>query len=120
MEKVQNHSHFERKGEKMTRKDEILNYIKENRPNELVLLSPLVDEVVFLEERLEELRKNPFIEIHPVDKTKQRPTQSAKLYKELLQQYNNCMKTVLVKSGGEDSDDTSPLRDFMKKRLETR
>ena len=101
----------------MTRKDEILNYIKENRPNELSVLSPLVNDVVFLEERLKELRENPFIEIHPIDKTKQRPTQSAKLYKELLQQYNNCMKTVLVKSGGEDSDDTSPLREFMKQRL---
>lgn len=117
MEKVQNRSHFERKGEKMTRKDEILEYIKENRPNELDILSPLVDDVVFLEERLEELRKNPFIEIHPVDKTKQRPTQSAKLYKELLQQYNNCVKIIIVKSGGEDSDDTSPLREFMKQRI---
>ena len=55
----------------MTRKDEILKYIKENRPSEVNFLSPLVDDVVFLEERLTELRKNPFIEIHPVDKTKQ-------------------------------------------------
>ena len=58
----------------MARKEEILKYIKENRPNEVNLLSPLVDDVVFLEERLDELRKLPFIEVHPSDKTKQRPT----------------------------------------------
>lgn len=104
----------------MTRKDEILKYIKENRPNEVDLLSPLVDDMVFLEERLTELRKNPFVEIHPVDKTKQRPTPSAKLYKELLQQYNNCVKIVIIKTSGDESEDDSPLRVYMKKRVETR
>ena len=104
----------------MTRKEEILKYIKENRPNEVNFLSPLVDDVVFLEERLTELRENPFIEIHPVDKTKQRSTPSAKLYKELLQQYNNCLKIIILKTGSDDGDDDSPLRTYMKKRLEVR
>ena len=102
----------------MTRKDEILKYIRENRPNDVSFLSPLIDDVVFLEERLKELRKLPLIEIHPVDKTKQRPTPSAKLYKELLQQYNNCVKIIIMKSSGDDSEEDSPLREFMKKRNE--
>ena len=111
-------SHFERKGEKMTRKEEILKYIRENRPNEVNFLSPMIDDLVFLEDRLKELRKNPFIEIHPVDKTKQRPTPSAKLYRELLQQYNNCVKIIIMKASGEDSEEDSPLREFMRKRNE--
>ena len=104
----------------MTRKEEILKYLKENRPNEVNFLLPLVDDVVFLEGELEKLRELPLIEIHPVDKTKQRPTPSAKLYKELLQQYNNCLKIIVVKTGSDDGDEDSPLRTYMKKRLEVR
>lgn len=109
-----------RKGEKMTRKEEILKYINENRPNDCILLSQIVDDVVFLEERLSELRKLPLVEVHPVDKTKQRATPSAKLYKELLQQYNNCVKLIVLKAGGDESEEESPLRLYMKKRIEVR
>ena len=104
----------------MTRKEEILKYIRENRPNEVNFLSPLIDDVVFLEDRLKELRNLPLIEIHSVDKTKQRATQSAKLYKELLQQYNNCVKIIIMKSSGDDSEEDSPLREFMRKKNEAR
>lgn len=104
----------------MTRKDEILKYIRENRPNDVSFLSPLIDDVVFLEDRLKELRKNPFIEIHPVDKTKQRPTPSAKLYKEMLQQYNNCVKIIIMKSGGDESEQESPLREFMRRKNDSK
>ena len=104
----------------MTRKDEILKYIKENRPNEVNFLLPLVDDVVFLEGELEKLRELPLIEIHPTDRGRQRTTPSAKLYKELLQQYNNCLKIIVVKTGGEDSEEDSPLRTYMKERLEVR
>ena len=104
----------------MTRKDEILKYIRENRPNDVSFLSPLIDDVVFLEDRLKELRKNPFIETHPVDKTKQRATPSAKLYKELLQQYNNCVKIIIMKSSGDESESESPLREFMRRKNESK
>lgn len=104
----------------MTRKEEILKYIKENRPNDCVLLSQIVDDVVFLEERLSELRKLPLVEVHPSDKMKQRATPSAKLYKELLQQYNNCVKLIVLKTGGDESEEESPLRLYMKKRIEVR
>ena len=101
----------------MARKDEILKYIRENRPNDVSFLLPLVEDVVFLEERLDELRKLPLIEIHPVDITKQRPTPASKLYKELLQQYNNCVKIIIMKSSGDESEEDSPLRAYMKQRM---
>ena len=104
----------------MTRKDEILKYIQENRPNDSLVLSPLVDDVVFLESELAKLRELPLVEVHPVDKTKQRATPSAKLYKELLQQYNNCVKLIVLKTSGDESENESPLRVYMKQRLETR
>ena len=102
----------------MTRKEEFLKYIKENRQQEVEVLSPLLDDILYLEERLTELRKLPFIEVHPVDKGKQRTTPAAKLYKELLQQYNNCMKLIILKSSVEDSDEESPLRQYMKQRIQ--
>ena len=100
----------------MTRKEEILKYIKENRPNEVDFLLPLVDDVVFLEGELEKLRELPLIEIHPTDRGRQRTTPSAKLYKELLQQYNNCLKIIILKTGSDDGDEGSPLRIYMDKR----
>ena len=104
----------------MDRKQEILKYIRENRPSDVSLLSPLVDDMVFLETELEKLRKLPVIEIHPTDKAKQRATPSSKMYKEFLQQYNNVVKIIVLKASGEDSEEESPLRLYMSKRLETR
>lgn len=102
----------------MDRKEEILKYIRDNRQPDIGFLSPLVDDVVFLEEQLEDLRKFPFLQIHPSDKTRQKPTSAAKLYKELLQQYNNCVKLILLKNTGDDEKMESPLRKYMENRVE--
>lgn len=109
-----------KRGLVMTRREEILKYIKENRPNDLGFLSPLVDDMVDLEERLTELRQKPTIEIHPSDSNKQRVSPFMKTYKELLQQYNNCLKIIILKANNDDSDEESPLRAYMKQRLDTR
>lgn len=101
----------------MTRREEIEKYIHKNRPMEENLLSPLVDDVVFLEKRLDELRELPFIEIHPSDKTKQRMTSAGKQYKELLQQYNNCLKIIILKVTEDGSEKESPLRTYMNNRI---
>ena len=75
----------------MSRREDLINLIGEDS---LELVSEVVDEVVFLEEKLEELKKLPFIQIHPQDATKQRNTPAARMYKELLQQYVNCLKLI--------------------------
>ena len=68
----------------MNRRDELLKIIN----NDISLL-PMVDEILFLEGKLAELKKLPFIKVHPTDQTKQKTTPAAKQYKELLQQYTN-------------------------------
>lgn len=75
----------------MSRREDLINLIGEDS---LELVSEVVDEVVFLEEKLEELKKLPFIQIHPQDATKQRNTPAARMYKEFLQQYINCIKLI--------------------------
>ena len=75
----------------------------------------LIDEIIFIEQRLKELRNYPFISINPANPTKQKPTAAAKQYKELLQQYNNCIKILLSVTNKNENGDTSPLRDYLKK-----
>lgn len=97
----------------MSRRDELLKYVGEDL-NELV--SNLVDEMIFLETKLEELKKYPFLQVHPKDASVQRATPAAKQYKEFLQQYNNCIKiieSIIYKDKRlEDKDgvEESPLR----------
>ena len=102
----------------MDRKTELLKIICKAGDADRVKAEKLVDEVVFLEKNLEELRLLPFIKINPKDPTKQKATPAAKQYKELLQQYNNTMK-LLLKINGDlngDPEEESPLRSWLKSR----
>ena len=92
----------------MSRKAELLDAI-----NHDAALIPLVDEAVFLEGRLEELKKLPFIKVHPKDSTKQKATTAQKQYKELLQQYVNIIRELIRATGTDESDDESPLRKWV-------
>ena len=100
----------------MTRCEELLALLPEDSKE---LVSDVVDEVVFLEERLTELKLLPFIQVHPQDKTKQRSTPAAKQYKEFLQQYINCIKvieSVIYRDKRLEGDEVeeSPLRKWFK------
>lgn len=96
----------------MDRKEELLKVI-DNDP----ALIPLIGEVVFLENRLEELKKLPFIKIHPRDPTKQKATPAQKQYKELLQQYVNIIRVLIRATGTDESDEESPLRKWVKQHV---
>lgn len=98
----------------MSRKEELLKVI-ENDP----ALVPLIDEVVFLENNLEELKKLPFIKVHPKDPTKQKATIAQKQYKELLQQYVNIIRVLIRATGTDESDEDSPLRKWVKEHVNT-
>nr|DAZ27467.1 MAG TPA: hypothetical protein [Caudoviricetes sp.] len=96
----------------MDRKAELLETIDHNKA-----LIPLVNEVVFLEGRLEELKKLPFLKIHPKQPDLQRATPAAKQYKELLQQYTNAVKILMRASGIDEDDEDSPLRKWVKEHI---
>ena len=96
----------------MSRRDELLDIVPEDS---LDLVKSVIDDVVFLEGRLDELKKLPFIQVHPQDPTKQRSTPASKQYKEFLQQYINCIKMieyVIYKDKRLEGDEVeeSPLR----------
>ena len=100
----------------MSRKDELLKIFAEiDSVNEII--TPLIDETLFLEQKLDELRQLPFIRVNPDNPKQQKQTPASKMYKEFLQQYNNCIKilcSVLNKNGGEEE---SPLRAYLKNRM---
>ena len=97
----------------MSRRSELLSYIDND-----ILLVPLVNDMVDLEEQLDYLRTLPKIKVHLKDPTKQKATPAAKLYKECLQQYTNIIRILMRATGTDMEDEESPLRLWMKNQLE--
>lgn len=100
----------------MTRKEELLKIFEEIEGTKDII-EPMIDDVVFLEEQLLELRKLPFLRIHPHDRTQQKATAAAKLYKEMLQQYNNCIKILTGIVRKDAPAEESPLRQWLESRM---
>lgn len=99
----------------MDRKNELLKIIDNND-----IFGQLVDEIVFIEEQLVELKKYPFISVNPNNPVQQKSTPAAKLYKELLQQYNNSLKVLARMTGQDESDEESPLRKWAREYADKR
>lgn len=100
----------------MSRRDELVDIIPEDS---LELVISVIDDVIFLEERLTELKQLPFIEVNPKNPMRQRSTPASKLYKEFLQQYINCIKMIegviyRDKRLEGDEPEESPLRKWFK------
>ena len=98
----------------MTRREELLNIIgKEHLPEGI----GLVDELLFLEQRLVELRKLPHLKIDEDNPQRQKATAAARQYKDTLNQYNNTLRLLLRISGGfGEGEEESPLRQWLKSR----
>ena len=103
------------RGEQMNRKEELLK-IFDQIDDTKGIIAPMIDDVVFLELRLQELRQLPFIRVNPKNPADQKPTPAAKQYKELLQQYNNCIKILTGILRKDAPEEDSPLRAFLNSR----
>ena len=106
----------------MSRRDELIKIVPEDS---LELVNSVIDDVVFLEEQLTELKKLPFIQVNPKNPMQQRSTPASKQYKEFLQQYINCIKMieyVIYKDKRLEGDETeeSPLRKWFRENANTR
>lgn len=80
------------------------------------VIDPLITETAYLERELSSLRALPKIRVHPSDPQRQQTTPAAKLYKELLQQYTNCVKVLTVVLRREAPEEESPLRQWLEER----
>lgn len=97
----------------MDRKAELQSLFK-NGGNDELIACRLIDEIVFLEARLSELRALPFLSVNPKNPAQNRQTPAAKQYKELLQQYTNSIKILCKMTGVSETEEESPLRSFMR------
>lgn len=93
------------------RREELLRIVGDDK-----FLQKEVDELLFLEERLEELRQLPHIEINPRNPAQQRATVAAKEYIKYLQQYNTVVRILTRATDTGENDEESPLRTWAKSR----
>ena len=105
----------------MNRREELLSFIPDDS-KELVV--NVVDEIIFIESKLNELKRLPFIKVNPENPMQQKATPAAKQYKELMQQYINNIKVIELiiykdkRLQGENEQEESPLRKGANSRRE--
>lgn len=101
----------------MERRKELDDIFKDIEENEKKLIDPLIDEVVFLEKQMNDLKEVPFINYHPKNPSLQKKTEAAKLYKEFSQSYMNAIRilcSLLNKIDSNAKDDLlKKLEEFM-------
>ena len=104
----------------MDRRAELLKIIKKAGADNDIKACQLIDEIVFLEQQLQEVKKLPFINVNPKNPMQQKATPASRQYKELLQQYNNSLRLLFRLSGdlGGDTEEESPLRKWLRERTE--
>lgn len=98
------------------RAQELLEIITAEDPKNKSKAVQLVEEIAFMEENLRELKKHPFIATNPKNPAQQKSTPAAKLYKEILQQYNNSLRILMKMTGDAENQEESPLRKWVKSR----
>lgn len=103
----------------MNRAEQLHNIFKDVDEGKKVIVNNLIDEAVFLEEQLTELKKYPFIKFHPKNPNIQKVTAAGKQYREFLQTYTNIIRALERTLANEETETESPLRQFLK-GLETR
>lgn len=77
---------------KITRRNELDKIFSGIEENQRQLVDRLLDEVVFLEDQMTELKRLPFVSVNPQNPALQRITPAAKLYKECTQSYMNAVR----------------------------
>lgn len=94
--------------DKKKRINELNDFVGKDK---VIFLGNLIEEIIFMEEQLEKLKKLPFIKVNPTNIEIQKKTEASKLYLSTMAQYTQDIKTLAYlagKSGEEES--ISPLR----------
>ena len=95
----------------MDRKEEILKFCC-NDDEERVIYAPIIDDMLYLEGQLRELKKLPHYRVNPNNPEQQKTTPAARLYRENLNSYIAIVKMLEKRTDNTDGD--SPLREWLK------
>jgi len=97
----------------MTREDDLKSLFSGST---LVMVTPLIEELVYIESQIESLRKEPMIRYHPSDRSIQKMTPAARLYKDLVAKETDIVRTLTTILRRSESDgDVSPLRAYLER-----
>lgn len=80
----------------MDRKDELRGYFENVDEDKRSIAHDTIDEYLFFLDRVAELKKLPYIRVHPKDPTRQELTPAAKLIREYSQAIDAKRKTLLT------------------------
>lgn len=80
------------------------------------LVDRLIDEIIFMENRLDEVKKLPFLKVHPKNPMIQHQTEAFRTYKALMQQYNNSIKTLAVVFNRAAGSEEHPFAAWLRER----
>ncbi len=97
----------------MSRKEELIRYFC-NTDSDKCLMIPVIDEILFIESQLANLKSLPFIKVYPSNPEMQKATPASKLYTQLEAQYNSTVRTLIALSGENGTGENSPLREWAK------
>ena len=97
----------------MDRREELRKLVQKTNATAVY---PLIDNMIYLEGELERLKQLPMIRVDDNNPERQKATAAAKLYKEFLQQYTNCVKVIAKAIGDDGTEEESPLRRWVKSR----
>lgn len=96
-------------GKETNRKEQLYKIFENVEENKRNIILPLIDEVLFIEEELNKLKKLPLIRIHPSNPARQETTPAGKMYKEYMQSYLNALKVLQKTLYMEGVSGDSPL-----------
>lgn len=99
----------------MERKQELNEIFKDVDENQRRLVDRLIDEVIYIESELTELKKLPSIRVHPKDSSRQEITPAGKLYKDMTATYMNAIRILCSLLSKVSGDDYDPVAEFMEK-----
>lgn len=108
--------------QRMSRKEDLLKLLPAET---IVLTEEVVNKIIFLEKKMDELKELPFIQVDKKNNMRQRSTPASKLYKELLQQYTNCVKileAVIYRNRKLEGieEEASPLEEWLMNHADSR
>lgn len=96
-----------------TEREELMKVFDGMDEGKRAIATRLVDELLFIESKLAEVRELPFLEVSGDGRQRQSP--AAKLYKDFVSQQSNIARILLGMTKGQgDGEEESPLRAYLR------
>ena len=95
------------------RLQELIEIVKQADENKLSVLMPTLEDMVFLENQIEEIKTKEHFICNPRNPKQIKKTDAHGMYLKLKQSYNNSLKIVLMALRGIETEINDGLDDFM-------